>query len=185
MLEEIGKSYETVVLDFGPKMKTAEYLAINPMGKVPALKHGDRVITECAAICAYLAHTFPEARLVPEDRSSFYRWLFFGAGPVDMASADARRGVVIADAEKGHCGYGSFDDVVRVLADHLRHARYFCGDQFSAVDVVLGSSIGFGLEFGTLPNNVDLVAYWDRIKCRSARLRALQLDEALMAGAAG
>ncbi len=86
MLEEIGAPYETQVLDYGTTMKAPDYLAINPMGKVPAIMHGDSVVTECAAICAYLADAFPAAGLAPNvtsrDRGAYYRWLFFAAGPL-------------------------------------------------------------------------------------------------------
>jgi len=180
MLEEIGTPYEAVMVEYGPKMKSAEYLAINPMGKVPALRHGDKIITECAAICTYLAHTFPEAGLVPNDRSAFYRWMFFAAGPLEHASTNVRMGWIVSDEHKGHTGYGSFEDVLRVLNQRLAEAPYFCGDTFSAVDVYIGSQIGFGIQFGTLPVNDTLLAYWDRIKDRPARLRATQIDDALI-----
>jgi glutathione S-transferase len=180
MLEEIGTPYETVIVAFGPVMKAPAYTAINPMGKVPALRHGDRIITERSAICAYLAHTFPEAGLVPEDRSAFYRWMFFGAGPVDHAMGDAYMGFVIPDDKKGHSGYGSFEDVVRVLTDHLKNSTYFCGETFSAVDVYLGSVIGRGVDFGAFASNETLAAYWGRIKGRPALLRANEIDNALI-----
>jgi glutathione S-transferase len=85
MLEEIGQPYRTEVLTFGETMKAPEYLSINPMGKVPAIRHGDTIVTECAAICAYLAETFPEKALAPrpEERSRYYRWMFFAAGPLE------------------------------------------------------------------------------------------------------
>src|SRR5215217_3626493 len=86
MLEEIGQPYRTEILDYGTTMKAPAYLAINPMGKVPALRHGDAVATETAAICAYLADAFPQAELAPPAgdrlRAPYYRWLFFAAGPL-------------------------------------------------------------------------------------------------------
>lgn len=111
MLEEVGAPYETVVLEYGTTMKAPEYLAVNPMGKVPALKHGETVVTECAAICAYLADAFPQAGLAPAPtdrmRGPYYRWLFFAAGPVEAATTNASLGVT-ADAERQQMvGYGS------------------------------------------------------------------------------
>jgi glutathione S-transferase len=89
MLEEIGHPYRTELLDFGTTMKAPEYLSLNPMGKVPAIRHGDTVVTECAAICAYLADAFPQAGLAPRPgdrlRGTYYRWMFFAAGPVEAA----------------------------------------------------------------------------------------------------
>ena len=95
MLEEIGQPYEVEVVAYGEAMKGAAYRAVNPMGKVPALRHGDTVVTECAAICAYLADVFPDAGLAPppDQRGAYYRWLFFGAGPVEASTADVAMGV--------------------------------------------------------------------------------------------
>jgi glutathione S-transferase len=87
MVEEVGQPYDTVLLEYGGSMKGADYLAINPMGKVPAIRHGETIVTEGAAICAYLADAFPEAGLAPPpaERGAYYRWLFFGAGPLEQA----------------------------------------------------------------------------------------------------
>jgi len=181
MLEEVGQPYDVVVLDFGPSMKTPEYLAINPMGKVPALKHGDSIITECAAICTYLADAFPEAKLMPENRASFYRWMFFAAGPVNHAMADASAGIINAtEQQRGHSGYGCMDDVVRVLSQHLTASPYVCGQEFSAADVYLGDVICMGIEFGMLKPNDVFTAYANRIRERPARARAVKMDTDLM-----
>src|SRR5690606_28388057 len=106
-LEEIGQPYETVVLDFGTTMKAPDYLAVNPMGKVPALRHGDRIVTEAAAICAYLAEAFPEAGLAPrpEELADYYRWLFFAAGPLEAAITNRSLGVEVPADQKGMVGY--------------------------------------------------------------------------------
>ena len=89
MLEEVGQPYRTEIIEYGPQMKSPPYTDINPMGKVPAIRHGDAVVTECAAICAYLADAFPQAGLAPapgsRDRAPYYRWLFFSAGPAEAA----------------------------------------------------------------------------------------------------
>jgi glutathione S-transferase len=110
MLEEVGQPYETVVLDYATTMKGPDYLAINPMGKVPAIKHGSAVVTEGAAICAYLADVFPQAGLAPannEERARYYRWLFFAAGPVEAAAnAKAMGWEASADKER-MLGFGS------------------------------------------------------------------------------
>jgi glutathione S-transferase len=117
MLEEVGAPYETVYLDYGPPMKGPEYRAINPMGKVPALRHGEVVVTECAAICAYLADAFPEAGLAPPpgERAAYYRWMFFGAGPLEAAVTNKALGVVPPEERRGMVGYGSLEDVVAAL----------------------------------------------------------------------
>jgi glutathione S-transferase len=179
MLEETGVPYDTVFIDFGLPMKASDYRAINPMGKVPALVHDGRVVTEGAAICTYLADTFPEAGLMAQDRASFYRWMFFGAGPVEQAVVNTSFGwVPDTPQDKGRTGYGSLNTVTRVLTDHLAAHEYFCDGRFTAVDVYLGSQIGRGLRFGTMPGNETLQAYWDRISTRPALAAAAAKDDA-------
>lgn len=180
MLEEIGQPYQVVVLDYGTSMKAPAYLAINPMGKVPALTHGARVITEGAAICTYLADAFPEAGLMPEDRAAFYRWMFFGAGPLEAAVVNRSLGVVVPPEAKGRVGYGSLEDVVATLKAHLAGRDYLVGKAFSAVDVYLGSQIAWGLQFGTIPAEPEFAAYAARITARPAALRAKAADDALI-----
>ena len=94
MLEEIGQPYDTEILDFGSTLKQEPYLSINPMGKVPAIKHRGKVVTEVAAICCYLADAFPEAGLAPDpkDRADYYRWIFFTSGPVEAAFSNKSAG---------------------------------------------------------------------------------------------
>lgn len=180
MLEEIGQPYDTVVLDYGTTMKAPDYLAINPMGKVPALVHDGQVITEGGAICTYLTTTFPQAGLMPAQTGAFHRWMFFGAGPLEHAVVNGSMGWVPTPDKKGRIGYGSMEDVVATLSAHLTANSYFCGDQFTAVDVYVGSQIGWGLGFKSLPATPALAAYWDRIKTRPALARANALDDALM-----
>jgi glutathione S-transferase len=111
MLEEVGQPYRTEVLDYGTTMKAPAYLAINPMGKVPALAHGDAVVTECAAICAYLADAFPQAKLAPPPgdrlRAPYYRWMFFAAGPVEAAVSNKALGLVVPQERERMMGYGT------------------------------------------------------------------------------
>lgn len=180
MLEEVGMPYDTVVLDYGTSMKAPDYLEINPMGKVPALVHEDKVITEGAAICTYLADAFPEAGLMPKDRATFYRWMFFGAGPLEQAVVNTSFGWVAATPQdQGRTGYGTLEKVTAVLTDHLKNSPFMVGDNFSAADVYVGSQIGWGLRFKTKPANDVLSDYWNRIKTRPALARAAAKDDAL------
>ncbi len=182
MLEEVGAPYETVYVPFGPPMKAPEYLAINPMGKVPALRHGDTVVTECGAVCAYLADAFPEAGLAPPpgSRGAYYRWLFFGAGPLEAAVTNKALGVEVPPERAGMVGYGSLDRVVDALDGALKAAPYLCGDRFTAADVYVGSQIGWGLRFGTIEARPALVDYAARLTARPAWGRAKALDDAAM-----
>lgn len=179
MLEEVGAPYETVVLDYATTMKAPDYLGLNPMGKVPTLVHDRGVITEGAAICLWLAETFPQAGLMPADHGAAYRWMFFGAGPLEQAVVNGSFGWVPEPEKQGRTGYGSMERVVRTLTGHLEANQHFCGG-FSVVDVYVGSQIGWGLRFGTLPGNAVLQAYWERIAARPALARANALDEALV-----
>lgn len=181
MLEEIGQPYETVWLDYATTMKAPDYLAINPMGKVPALVHDGQIVTEGAAICTYLAQAFPEAGLMGRDLAGFYRWMFFGAGPVEQSVVNSSFGWKPATPqEAGRTGYGSLEKVVATLSGHLAAHDYFVDGRFTAVDVYLGSQIGWGLRFGTMPANDTLAAYWARISTRPALARAAAIDEARM-----
>ncbi|RHZ92090.1 glutathione S-transferase family protein [Cereibacter sphaeroides] len=183
MLEEVGQPYDLVTMDYGPEMHTPDYLALNPMGKVPTVTHGSRVITETAAICAYLADAFPEAGLVPENRASYYRWLFFAAGPFEAAVIDRALGVQIPPERTVMVGYGDFDRAVATLERAVSEAPFIAGERFSAADVQVGSQIGWGLQFGTIPDRPAFRAYWERLADRPARVRAAAMDDALMAGA--
>lgn len=179
MLEETGQPYQVVPVAYGPQMKGADYRRINPMGKVPALVHDGTTITEVAAICTYLADAFPAAGLMPPDRGSFYRWMFFGAGPLEQAVVNGSMGWVPEPDKRGRVGYGSMEDVVATLSAHVAAHDFICGKTFSAADVYVGSQIGWGLMFHTLPETPELAAYWTRIKDRPARLRAAAADDAL------
>ena len=182
MLEEVGAPYRAVYVPFGPAMKAPDYLAINPMGKVPSLRRGDFVVTECGAICAYLADSFPEAGLAPPpgERGAYYRWMFFGAGPLEASTTNKALGVEVSPERSRMVGYGSLGLVVDTLEVALATGPFLCGEQFSAADVYVGSQIGWGLRFGTLEARPALVDYTARITSRPAWGRANALDDAAM-----
>ncbi|RYY29063.1 MAG: glutathione S-transferase family protein [Sphingomonadales bacterium] len=183
MLEETGAPYETVVLRYADSMKGAEYLAINPMGKVPAIVHNGKVVTEGAAICAYLAETFPEAGLAPTEteRADYYRWLFFSAGPLEQAVTNNHAKFIPSPEQGRMFGYGSYDTAVDVIEKAVSAHDYIAGDRFTAADVYVGSAIGWGTMFGTLPKRDAFTAYWERLIGRDAYKRAGEIDDALMA----
>lgn len=184
MLEEIGAPYEQVLLDYGTTMKAPEYLAINPMGKVPAIRHGEHVVTEGAAICAYLADAFPEAGLAPPlaDRGEYYRWMFFAAGPVEAGITARAFGLEVPAEKARSTGYGSVDQVIEVLAEAVTGRDYLCGSRFSAADVYVGSQIDFGLMFKTFPDDPRFTAYVEGLRERPAYKRAKEIDIGLMSG---
>ncbi|WP_380778249.1 glutathione S-transferase family protein [Sphingomonas sp. R86520] len=186
ILEEIGADYETIVLDYASAMKAESYLLINPMGKVPAIVHHGKTVTECAAICAYLAEAFPDAGLAPSDdeRADYYRWLFYAAGPVEAAITNRSLGVVPTETQQRMVGYGSFDAVMDVLERAVSAHPFITGDRFTAADVYVGSQILFGLQFGSLPKQAAFTDYAARLTIRPGYLRAAALDDALIAAAA-
>ncbi|WP_262030949.1 glutathione S-transferase family protein [Microvirga sp. Mcv34] len=180
MLEETGCPYRTEVLDFGPDMKSPGYLAINPMGKVPAILHKGKVVTEAAAICAYLADAFPDAGLAPplSERAAYYRWMFFAAGPVEASLSNKAFGFEVPADRRGMVGYGSIENVVDALEYAVTQSEYIAGDRFTAADVYVGSQIGWGMMFGTLDKRPAFDAYWQRISSRPAAVRAREIDDA-------
>jgi glutathione S-transferase len=182
MLEEVGAPYRTEIIDYGAAMKGAEYLAINPMGKVPSLRHGAAIVTECAAICAYLADAFPAAGLAPPacERGAYYRWLFFAAGPLEAAVTNRALGFAPPTDKQAMVGYGSFDAVMDALAQAVAGEGYIAGERFSAADVYVGSQIGWGLQFGSIERRPGFAEYWARVSDRNARRRATALDDAAM-----
>ena len=184
MLEEVGEPYETVVLDYGTSMKSPEYLAINPMGKVPAIRYGEMIVTEGAAICAFLADMFPDRGLAPAPgnpkRGTYYRWLFFAAGPVEAAVTAKSLGLLAPAEKKTMAGYGSFDETIDCLETAVRDGPYICGEQFTAADVYVGAQIGWGMMFGSIEKRPVFEEYFGRLQSRPAAIRANQLDEALM-----
>lgn len=189
MLEELGRPYRTEILEYGAGMKDPAYLALNPMGKVPAIRHGDVVVTEAAAICAYLADAFPEAGLAPPTgdprRAPYYRWMFFAAGPVEAALSNKALGFEVPGERRGMVGYGSVADVVNALEYAVTQSDYIAGDRFTAADVYVGSQIGWGMMFGTLEKRPAFERYWQRIASRPAAVRAREIDDALTPKQAG
>lgn len=185
MVEETGAPYLTVWLDYGTTMKAPEYLAVNPMGKVPALRDGAAIITECAAICAYLADRFPAKQLRPAPGdprcADYYRWLFFGAGPLEQAVVAKALGWQVPAGRNATVGFGTYDDTINTLERALASGPFLCGGQFSAADVYVGSQLGWGMMFGTIEKRPAFSAYVDRLKQRDAARRADRINEARMA----
>ena len=182
MLEEVGAPYRSVVLDYAADaMRTADYLAINPMGKVPAIVHAGRVVTETPAICAYLADAFPDAALAPppEDRADYYRWLFFASGPFEQAvTAKVLRADVSSQMER-MVGFGRLDTVLGALETFLSDRDHVAGGRFSAADVYLASQLGWQMGFGTIERRPAFVTYTERMFTRPAFARVAEIDGAM------
>jgi len=185
MLEEVGAPYDAHILDYQADMKSADYLAINPMGKVPAIVHRGKTVTECAAICAYLAEALPAAGLAPTDgeRADYYRWLFFAAGPVEAAVTNRAAGFEVSPERERMMGYGNYDTTMAALETAVTGRDFICGDRFTAADVYVGSAIDWGLQFGTIPDRPVFAAYAERLRQRPAYRRAKEIDNALIAAA--
>jgi glutathione S-transferase len=185
MLEEVGCAYETVLLEYGTTMKSPDYLAVNPMGKVPAIRHGDTIVTEGGAICAYLADAFPDAGLAPPPgncrRGAYYRWLFFAAGPVEAAVTAKALGLLAPADKAAMVGYGTYEATIDALETAVGAGPYICGEQFTAADVYVGAQIGWGMMFGTIDKRPAFQEYYGRLAERPAAKRAAELDDALAA----
>lgn len=183
MLEETGAAYETRYLRYGPEMSSADYAAVNPMRKVPAILHDGKVVTECAAICLYLADAFPKADLAPplNARADYYRWMLFAAGPWEAASTNRSLNVEVSPETSGMVGYGDFDRTLDALLSAVPDEGYLLGPKFSALDVYLGSQISWGSQFGSIPKTLRVEAYLGRLQSRRGYIRASELDDAAMA----
>lgn len=186
LLEEIGEPYDLHVLALRKgEQRQADYLKINPMGKVPALMHGDMIVTEAAAICTYLADAFPDAKLnIPigdERRGPYLKWLFFVPGCVEPALIDRQKPSKEA-AFRGTLAYGDFDLVMDVTAKAVEAGPYLLGDHFTAADVVLGSTLVWGMTMKTLPERPEFASYMERLQQRPAMQRTLAFDQEMMAG---
>ena len=185
MLEETGEPYNLhlIKLTEGDQLKP-DYLAVNPMGKVPALKHGGVVVTEAAAICTYLADAFPQAQLniaIGDPRRGVYlKWLFFGPSCIEPAITD-RAFPRAEQPRRGMLGYGDFNTVMDVVAKAVAKGPYLMGDQFTAADVVIGSGLRWGMMFNLLPKRAEFVDYVARLEQRPALQRATALDQQLAA----
>ena len=184
MLEELGQPYRAEILEYA-SMKSPEYLAINPMGKVPVVRHGDTIVTEAAAICAYLADVFPQAGLAPPGgsrlRGPYYRWLFFAAGPIEAANTNKALNVIVPAERTAMVGYGSQERTLAALEDQLSRSEYIAGDRFTAADVYVGSHIGSGMMFGVIDKRPAFERYWGLVSARPAAQRAREIDDKLVA----
>lgn len=182
-LEEVGAEYEQVLLDYGTTMKGEDYLAVNPMGKVPAIKHDGNVVTEASAICAYLAEAFPNAGLAPHEgeRAAYYRWMFFAAGPLEQAiTIEKMLHVSMEEEQQRTVGFGSYQAAVDALAGWMKDRDYICGERFTMADVYVGSQVDWGVQFGTLPELDVFQAYAGRLRERDSYKRAKAIDMELM-----
>ncbi len=186
MLEELGEPYELYVISLKKgENRAPAYLAVNPMGKVPALRHGDAVVTEAAAICCHLADEFPGARLnvpVGDPRRGVYlKWLFFGPSCVEPAVTE-RAFPRQQPAPRSTLGFGEFETVMDVLVQATAAAEpYLMGEQFTAADVIIGSQLRWGMMFGLIPARPEFAAYVARLEKRPALERATAKDAKLKA----
>ncbi len=183
MLEEVGAPYETVVLDYAGTMKSPDYLRLNPMGKVPAITHGRAVVTECAAICAYLADAFPDSELAPDptDRADYYRWMFFAAGPIEAAFTNKAMGWEAPPQRRMMLGYGTFDLAIAAIETAIKGKAFIADDRFTAADVYVGSTLDFMINFKLLEPSTTITDYVAPLRERAAYKRAKEIDAALMA----
>jgi glutathione S-transferase len=180
MLEEVGEPYRTTYLTFDGTMKDRDYTRINPMGKVPAIDHRGVVVTECAAICAYLADAFPDRGLAPapDRRADYYRWMFFVAGPLEAATSNKALGFAVPRERERMVGYGSLDAVIDTLEAAVSRAPYIAGDTFTAADVYVGAQLGWGMMMGSIDRRPAFADYLDRLGERPAFRRAREMDDA-------
>ena len=182
MLEELGQPYVTHWLDWGPTgNKSADYLAINPMGKVPTIRHDGKVVTEAAAICLYLADAFPQAKLKPSsaaELADYYRYTLFAAGPVEQAVTSRALGWQVPEGRDGMAGFGSFEAAIGALEHLLTGRDYVCGKTFTAADVYVGSTVDWGLMFKSIPTRPAFEAYAERMRDRPAYKSAKAINAA-------
>ncbi len=183
MLEEIGQPYDTRILDYGTTMKAPDYLAINPMGKVPAIVHGGKVVTEVAAIVCYLADAFPDAGLAPDpqDRADYYRWFFFTSGPVEAAFTAKSMGWEVPAERKAMAGFGDYETTMKTLEAAVSAHPFIAGDRFTAADLWVGAMINFMLTFRLLEPTPAFFDYATRMTDRPAYRRAQEIDSKLIA----
>lgn len=184
-LHEAGADYTHVLVDWADKDTLA---AINPMGKVPTIVHHhngtDRVVTEAAAICHYLAETIaPDLLPSDDEKADYFRWLIFAAGPLEQAVLARAMGWEVPPEREGMAGFGSYDRTIDALDGWLSGRPYVCGDRFTMADVYVGSQVGWGLAFGSLPRRPSFAAYDERLSKRDARTAARAVDDALIAAA--
>lgn len=185
MLEELAIPYRIEWIEFGPRMKVRSYTEINPMGKVPALKHGEGVVTETPAILTYLADTFADKGLIPPqgsaERAAFFRWMYFIAGPLESATTTKFMGWVppettpLGTSARGFLGFGSLDLTLSTIENHLNLHTHVCGEQFTAVDIYLASHLGYSMMVAkTITPRPIFIEYVKRLNQRPAKLRVDQ-----------
>ena len=183
MLEEVGQPYETEILDYASTMKSEPYLSVNPMGKVPAIVHNGKVVTEVAAICCYLADAFPQAGLAPptDDRADYYRWIFFTSGPIEAAFSNKAAGWEPTPEKQRMFGYGNYDLAIATLEKALSGGGYIAGERFTAADLFVGANVNFMLAFNLLEPKPVFIDYARRMTDRPAYVRAKEIDGKLIA----
>ena len=183
MLEEIGEPYDTEILEYGTTMKAEPYLSVNPMGKVPAIVHNGKVVTEVAAICLYLADAFPQAGLAPDpqDRADYYRWVFFTSGPVEAAFTAKSMGWDVPPERQAMAGFGNYDIAMNTLEKALTVKPYLAGERFTAADLFVGAMVNFMLTFKLLDPRPAFTDYARRMTDRDAYRRASAIDGKLIA----
>lgn len=182
MLEEVGAPYRVEILDYATSMKAPTYLAINPMGKVPAIVHNGKIVTENAAICAYLADAFPDAGLAPApaERADYYRWLFFAAGPLEYAVTNNAFGMTPPAERAAAVGYGSYEQALDTIEYAVTRMPFIAGDRFTAADLHVGALLGYSMQFGTIEKRPAFETYYAKVADRPAAKRAAALDDAAM-----
>lgn len=185
-LHEVNADYSQSLVGYGEEMKGDYAQNVNPMGKVPAINHDGKIVTECAAICHYLAEAHPEAGLLPnaDEKADYFRWLFFAAGPVEAAVTNNSMGFTVEDPQKrGLLGYGDYDLVMAVLEDKLATDDFVCGNRFTMADVYVGSHVIWGMQFGSMPPRESFRAYSERLTDRDAYKTAKAIDMKLIEAA--
>jgi glutathione S-transferase len=187
MLEDVGQPYRAEILDF-TAVKAPAHLAIDPMGKASAIRHGETVVNECAPVCAYLGDAFPQAGFDPPpgDRADgpFYRWLYYAAGPIEAAGGEKALGVVVEPEPRRMIGNGDFGEVMDMMEATVSKTDDIAADAFTAADVYFGVQIDWPLQFGSIQKRPVFKRYWARISERPAAVRARQIDDALIAAQA-
>ncbi len=184
LFEELGATRETHIFNLQTgDHKAAWYLALNPMGKVPAIKHGETVVTEQSAIAIYLADLFPEAGLAPKigdpARGTYLRWIVYNSSVMEPALID--RAMKREGGNPGMLPYGSVDQAIETLAGALAKGPYLLGERFSAADVIVGSAVSWMLMFKMLPERPEFTTYVALLETRPARLRQKALDAEFLA----
>ncbi|MGY0504597.1 glutathione S-transferase family protein [Luteimonas sp. e5] len=182
MLEETGLPYRAEILEYGTGMKAPAYRAINPMGKVPAIRHGDTIITEVAAIGLYLADQVPDKRLAPpvdsRERGPYYRWISFMA-PLEQMVMAKHAGTL---GDPTSAGYGTEKDVLDTLEAAIGEREHLAGDGFSMADLMVAAYLGWYLRFKMIEPREPFVRFTALHAARAAARRADEIDDALLPG---